>query len=306
MANALGGMEVAGEALKMRGGDAWPTFVEGNDLVSAGFLPLGYMDKSGTWKASDHSMHLTRTTKNGHPIPFELIDGKKNITMNEEAGIESKKRACTVRGCRPAPSAYNALIESFRENFFGEDSKNLAANPPTGQFISRHNGADFVLFNHSTSYKPMSWYTVWPRSGTGTKYNYVGSLTGSGNDPWTHFTGVTGEHDRCIRKAVAQNTANGYSRPIIVWFDLEEKWVGGKSYTEYDTRKTMVGDGKIHLEIYNDRTKNFTKTNTSITLSPTFKNNEVITENDWQCKHRTGQFFFWNNYYANRIIFEWK
>ena len=300
LCEALGGMDVAGEALKMRGAKAWPSYVEGNDSISVGFLPLGYINKEGNLVGTDHSLHLTRTTKGGKPIYYELIDGKKELSMNKDNGIEDMRMAFTVRGCRPAPSAYNAIIDSFKENFFGDDPS-LAQNPLTGEYITQHNGTDMVMWNHTNTYKPMDWYTVWPRDFSKGQWdennNFIGTINTSNKD----CVKLKAEHERCVRKAVVQYTANGYSRPIVVWFDREEKYEGGRRHA--DSRPSMVGSGNIHFDIYNDHSKNF-EYEKSIQLNG-FYNNEIKTADRWQCQH-SDYFPFWCNYYFNRVLFEWK
>ena len=316
----LGGMKVAGQALKSQNGE-WATAVNCVDSVSVSFKPCGYLNESGEFKGVDlDACHMTRTTKNSRPVIYEVKNADGAIHMDKEKGISSNRMAFHVRGCRPAPSAYNAIIESFKVDFF-ENSPAKAPqvlapgmvsqprrapqvydNGPVGSLFTRRNAGDFTMKNQS-SYKPDEINNVYQHYWQ-EKYNdqgiFIDNLTDfNSTNKFEINKELDTKHNRCVRKAVAQRLANGLSRPIVVWFDKDFEW---------ENRESILGQtAPIKLDIYGDKSENFEyKKEMELSQEYSFPNSAFLSDYEKVYYLNDNNKFYYQNMYMCRFLFTYQ
>ena len=115
----LNGSAHAGNALKYKGdGSQWLSYDESLDSVSLSIQPNGSLNPDGTFSGDGlHAYIMTRSAIEGKPMYMELKDGNDSAVMSKQM-LAAPRTAFTVRGVRPALSAYNAITARM----LGEDT----------------------------------------------------------------------------------------------------------------------------------------------------------------------------------------
>ena len=119
MTKNLNGSAHAGNALKYKGdGSQWLSYDESLDSVSLSIQPNGSLNPDGTFSGDGlHAYIMTRSAIEGKPMYMELKDGNDSALMSKQM-LAAPRTAFTVRGVRPALSAYNAITARM----LGEDT----------------------------------------------------------------------------------------------------------------------------------------------------------------------------------------
>ncbi|MDR2928716.1 MAG: T9SS type A sorting domain-containing protein, partial [Cytophagaceae bacterium] len=111
MINKLGGYERAANKLKARG-DAWAQQQNTPDTVSFGAAASGLLTPDGAFEGEEFKVqYWTRSTKNSVPIFWGIENSDMLLDPDVTASVGHGLR---VRGCRPAPSAYEGVAALFR------------------------------------------------------------------------------------------------------------------------------------------------------------------------------------------------
>ena len=132
---------------------------EGLDSIHLQLRPNGYVDADGkvVGVGETGAWLLRNTIKHGHPATFEVVKSHHRLDF----GVEHEKNmGFTVRGCCPAPTEYEAVLNKF---FIGQDEGNPpmhVVNGPLGQYYTFGPERFSVFFDyggllHATDDQPL-------------------------------------------------------------------------------------------------------------------------------------------------------
>ena len=234
MVQKLGGYDLAGSKLKMRGDDSmWPSAFSDLDSISFGAQPYGYMQPTGTFSGYNIGVrYLTRSTKNRLPLFFELGDAAA-LTLSKDKPASSLACGFKVRGCRAAPSACSELMRLFQV----QDGENAAARAVAGLDGLFANGPLGGNYTYGMERNKMI-YT---------------DLNSTDNMPYWYDDGFKGPVTNMsiprnvLSKLVPQNNSNGRQNTILAYFDNP---VDGLD---------VAGTAGVRICVHGDSTQNYQK-----------------------------------------------
>ena len=241
-----------GDFLKDRDAD-WPMMLmEGPDSIHMNLMANGYVNENGELTNDEITgAWPTRTTINhGCPATFEInaFDSHFRALV-----VHGKRHGFTVRGCRPAPSVYQEMLQLA---FNAGSEENTAAprripmqlvntNGPLGSYYTYGSDRNSIFLDFSACQYNSS--TSEQRSGVLYKHKYDGNwLFDSKNLVPLDVNGAYCNNH--LRKVAAQGNADGYenvvyaswSRPLKLHFNGDH----------------VNGEGIVNLTIFGDSTKN--------------------------------------------------
>ncbi len=259
MVSKLGGYKAASNLLKSRGDDMWPTTLTDKDSTSFNALPYGYVTPEG--KFNDYYIgvrYLTRSTKNGgYPLFFE-ISNNADLKLDVNKPIDNLSYGFKVRGCRPAPTAYDNMLKHFMTeqevvSRAGSNSEGIFGNGPLGNNFTMAVGQQKILTNLSSCITDVDWH-----QGT-TVYDSYSKKTNVNNVP---------SYGEYLKKAAVMNNKNGRQNMVIALWEnqLTPFTTEGGITSNLDN---LPGQGRVSLVIVSDSTQNYAKVD-SIRLKTEF------------------------------------
>ena len=240
----------------------WPMMLkEDIDSIHLNLMANGYIKPNGVKEgAKGTGAWLTRNTiEHGRPVTFEI---SATDSCFKPMVVHDMRSAFNVRGCRPAPSAYQEMLQKK----FRADTLSAVASPkkmpmqlvndngPLGNYYSYGSERYSVFFDYS------AWVDTRDeapqceqRSGIIYKTNDSSGWNADGKQLVP--LDVNGaKRDNHLRKVAAQGNADGYenvvyaswSRPFRVHFTADNK---------YTDTPAVAGDGTVYITIFGDSTK---------------------------------------------------
>ena len=240
--NNLNGYAHAGNALKCKGDDSkWVSLDESLDSISLSIQPYGCLNPDGTFKGNGlHAYIMTRSAIEGKPMYMELKDGNDSAVMSKQM-LAAPRTAFTVRGVRPALSAYNAITARM----LGEDT--ALAN------LMLHHQKDGAFDDTplGQNYKISSGEMQLVRENN----RGLRILTTATGKPLRLDTATAANRQRLLKKTEAQRNQSG--RTNLVKVTWSEPFRGG-TYTMSDTTTYFKNNnGKLILTVYGDSTTGY-------------------------------------------------
>ena len=250
-----------GDFLKDRDFD-WPlSLKEGLDTLHLNLLANGYISEEGVLTdATLLGLWPTRSTINhGHPATFEIRATNSRLYPYVE---HPRRCGFTVRGCRPAPSIYQEMLQEV-----------FSANKEAAQQAPRRMPMQLVNDNG-----PLGGYYTFGSTRSSIMFDYGGEQLGGsrveqrsgilykGNNSsnWV-FTdkgfvdyNVNGmDSRRQLRKLAAQGNASGYDNAVYATWSHEFRvYTDGTTKGSVATVASVMGEGVVYVTIFGDSTKN--------------------------------------------------
>ncbi len=241
-----------GDFMKDRDAD-WPkSLVEGPDTIHMQLMPNGYVNRDGELTSDERTgAWPTRTTINhGCPATFEI--GALNSVFHPLV-IHDKRCAFSVRGCRPAPSVYQEMLQTL---FDSEKQPEVApikkmpmqlvnTNGPLGSYYTYGSARNSIFLDFSACQWNSS--TSEKRSGVLYKDKYEGKwLFDSKNLVPLDVNGAYCNNH--LRKVAAQGNADGYENVVYA------SW--SRPFKQHFNGDLVFGEGLVNITIFGDSTKN--------------------------------------------------
>ena len=235
MVNALGGYSVTADKLKSRQSGAWGVQPTGTDSVYFCGVAGGELNTQGSFTGKGSLMrYWTRSTKNMKPNYWGVQSNTVQNTANEQIVKAPEFTGFCVRGCRPAPSAYDDVIELFNAK---EGSSKI-----TKAFTSGPLGGMYTVTQEKKN--------LWKSFNDPTATNYTMQYKNYHTSQWIPLTNNSGYKNK-LQKAAAQDNVNGKQNLAIAL------WSRGVNVT--GSTDLIDGDGYISIVLYGDSTQNYAK-----------------------------------------------
>ena len=239
----------------------WPlTLEEGLDTIHLQLQPHGFINPEGELaEAALTGAWVTRNTINhGCPVAFEV---KATDSRLYPLVIHEKHCAFTVRGCRPAPSVYQEMLQQV---FDASEESNEAprrmpmqlvnSNGPLGSYYTYGADRSSVFFDYTGN--QMNVGNTEQRSGVLFKKN--------GETGWTFEsknlvpTDVNGNYaQRILRKVTAQGNADGYENVVYAsWSKDFRVFFDGSTKNKIPEQSSVMGEGIVNITIFGDSIRN--------------------------------------------------
>ena len=237
----LNGYAHAGNALKCKGDDSkWVSLDESLDSISLSIQPYGSLNPDGTFKGNGlHAYIMTRSAIEGKPMYMELKDGNDSAVMTKQM-LAAPRTAFTVRGVRPALSAYNAITAKM----LGSDT--ALAN----LMLHRQKDGAFDDTPLGKNYKISSGEMQLVRGNN----RGLRILTTKNAKALRIDTATADNQKRLLKKTEAQRNQSG--RTNLVKVTWSEPLRNG-SYERANTSYFNKMEGKLILTVYGDSTTGY-------------------------------------------------
>ena len=250
-----------GDFMKDRDFD-WPlSLQEGLDTLHLNLLANGYISEEGV--LTDETLlglWPTRSTINhGHPATFEIRATNSRLYPYVE---HPRRCAFTVRGCRPAPSVYQEMLQ---EVFSANKEAALKAprrmpmqlvndNGPLGGYYTFGSTRSSIMFDYGG--EQLGGSRVEQRSGILYKNNNSNNWVFT-DKSLVDFNVNGMDSRRQLRKLTAQGNASGYDNAVYATWSKEFRvYTDGTTKGSVATVASVMGEGVVYLTIYGDSTKN--------------------------------------------------
>ena len=240
-----------GDFLKDRDTE-WPKpLIEGPDTLHLQLMANGFVNRDGELISDEVTgAWPTRTTiSHGCPATFEISALNSRF---RPLIIHDKRCALTVRGCRPAPSVYQEMLQQiFQTN---EESNNtrrkipmqlVNSNGPLGSYYTYGSDRNSIFFDFSMIQYNSS--VQEKRSGVLYKNKNKNQwlFESKGMVPMDVNNTSCTKH---LRKVTAQGNADGYENVVYA------SW--SRPFRQYFSGDKVYGEGVVNITIYGDSTKN--------------------------------------------------
>ena len=245
-----------GDFLKDRSYEDWPmTLAEGPDTIHLQLMANGYISPDGELVNEDvtGAWATNNTMRRGCPVSFEIsgLDSKLLPRV-----IHEKRSAFTVRGCRPAPSFYNEMLE---QEFYEKAELSPRRKLPMqklhddgllGEYYSYGADRQSVFFDYTGN-----------QLNVGTTEQRSGVLFKNSNETnWTLEsknlvpTDVNGNNpQRILRKVAAQGNADGYENVVYAsWSKDFRVYFDGNVKMGIANPASVMGAGVVNITIFGD------------------------------------------------------
>ncbi len=261
MVKKLGGYTAASNLLKSHAPNAWLTYLTDKDSTCFNALPDGYLSPAGEFDQYLIGVrYLTRSTlRGGYPVYFEISDAD-SVKLDPKKPLEDLRYGFKVRGCRPAPTAYDNMLNQFMtaqeiqaKNKPAANNDGVFGNGPLGNNYTMAVGKQKLLTNIST-YLP----NAADPQGTTVHDSYT-QKTMYNNLP---------NYGQYLKKAAVVNNTNGRQNMVIaLWSNkLLDYRTDGGIWSNVDG---LAGAGYVDLVFVGDSTQGYAKVD-SIRLSTEF------------------------------------
>ncbi len=245
-----------GDFLKDRSYEDWPmTLAEGPDTIHLQLMAHGYINQNGELTNDEitGAWATNNTVRHGCPVSYEI--SSINATFLPRVTHE-KRCAFTVRGCRPAPSFYNEMLQQeFYDKANVPSNRKLPMqkvndNGPLGEYYTYGAERKSIFFDYSwggtdsrddapqCAQRSGVIYKTNDSSGWKAESKQLVPLNVNGADAYHH-----------LRKVAAQGNANGYENVVYA------SW--SKPFRMYWTEVSQfVGEGVVNITLFGDSTRN--------------------------------------------------
>ena len=293
-----------GDFLKNREYEDWPmTLAEGPDTIHLQLMANGYINQDGTLIGDEvtGAWATNNTVRHGCPVSFEI--SALNATFLPRVTHE-KRCAFTVRGCRPAPSFYNEMLEQeFYEKANVSSRRRLPMqkvneNGLLGEYYTYGADRKSIFFDYSFGWedsrdeKP----TCTQRSGIIYKTNEDSGWKADGKQlvPLDVNGAAPLNH---LRKVTAQGNADGYENVVYASWSKPFRMYWG-------ARAQFVGEGVVNITVYGDSVHNHAPQVESLTLldasgNPYLWNMNQVSTDAWRIQPGTNSSFKDGTYLAD-------
>ena len=230
----------------------WPKpLIEGPDTLHMQLMANGFINKDGELTSDEVTgAWPTRTTINhGYPATFEISALNSRF---RPLIIHDKRCAFTVRGCRPAPSVYQEMLQQvFQTNGESNNVRRkipmqlVNSNGPLGSYYTYGSDRNSIFLDYST--RQYNSTTNEKRSGVLYKPQDKNQWMFESKNlvPLDVNGASTINH---LRKVTAQSNADGFENVVYA------TW--GRPYkTQFDGDKVW-GEGVVNITVFGDSTKN--------------------------------------------------
>ena len=248
-----------GDFLKDRSFEDWPRpLIEGPDTIHLQLMPSGYINQNGELTSDEIiGAWLTRNTMyHGHPVSYEI--SSLNTKFCPQV-VHEERCGFTLRGCRPAPSVYNEMLEQA----FISQANNAArrkmpmqvvnTNGPLGTYYTYGSARSSVFFDYSAiqlggGFEQRSGILYKPYDKSAWVFTDKNMIKGdvNGADCYRH-----------LRKVTGQTNADGYENLVYAtWSKPFRVFTDGKTTGKVADVAAVMGEGVVYVTIYGDSTKN--------------------------------------------------
>ena len=240
-----------GDFLKDRDTE-WPKqLIEGPDTLHMQLTANGFVNRDGELTSDEVTgAWPTRTTiSHGCPATFEISALNSRF---RPLIIHDKRCAFTVRGCRPAPSVYQEMLQQVFKT--DEESNNtrrripmqlVNSNGPLGSYYTYGSDRNSIFLDFSAVQFNSSINEQ--RSGVLYKHKYNGNwLFESKNLVPLDVNGAYCNNH--LRKVAAQGNADGYENVVYA------SW--SRPFKQNFNGDHVNGEGIVNLTVFGDSTKN--------------------------------------------------
>jgi uncharacterized protein (TIGR02145 family) len=244
MLNALGGYSVAGAALKSRESGTWSVAATGIDSISFNGVAAGILDEQGAFVGKGSLMrYWTRSTVKLKPSYWGVQNADVQNAANQQAINNFAYTGLRVRGCRPAPSVYNDVIELlFQERSTAPGIKQHKAfenGPLGGNYTVADNRKEFFVAMGSSSVQRAASFNTYSK--TCNSYQLSGISTSVQYPNWAYNR---------IKKAAAKQNKDGYEGFVVAV--LNENSSDAKPWLNFSSPTVT-----LHIFSRNDSTNTY-------------------------------------------------
>ncbi|MDR1792368.1 MAG: T9SS type A sorting domain-containing protein [Bacteroidales bacterium] len=262
----------------LRGRDnSWSIPETAPDTTSFGAMATGTLSDSGAFLGDGDfkAAFWTRSTNNNQPIWWGFTESHILFNSTQTANLGAGLR---VRACRVAPSAYQNVIDLFKDSINAAPKRKIFSNGPLGGSYTASSEKLKIFADYS--YIPNS--GVVNRDSLFYRYDYANNAYSRTKMPHATLAQGTGVSPYLKKATAIKNGNNRENLVVATWNRPFRMW----NFANSTANDFIYGSGTVSLITYNDSLNGYARID-SITLPTTFEmgNYTLNSSNNLRSNH---------------------